>query len=63
MTHIDARREVQDAWEAVPLDYRRVARATAMLLELCDYNLVSYADQFTAHEEWFGDERWPRIKR
>lgn len=42
MTVQDARQRLREAWAAVPLDPRRVASATAVLLELCDYDV----DQF-----------------
>ncbi len=42
MNYVNARRALQDAWAAVPLDYKQVARATSTLLELCDYNVVEY---------------------
>ncbi len=42
MTYHEAREELREAWAAVPLDHKRIARATALLLELCDYNVVSY---------------------
>lgn len=39
MTIHDARSELCEAWAARPFCYRRVARASAVLLELLDYDV------------------------
>lgn len=41
----EARLELTEAWAAVPFDMARVARATALLLELCDYNVAAFASR------------------
>lgn len=43
MEILEARRELRAAWAAVPFDMKRVASATAVLLELCDYDLEVFA--------------------
>jgi len=43
MTQYEARQELRDAWVAVPFDPERVAKAVAILLELCDYDIVKFA--------------------
>jgi hypothetical protein len=50
----EARAALRAAWEATPFDPREVSRATALLLELVDYDVKRFA--FGSHKTNRGDE-------
>jgi hypothetical protein len=40
MEILEAKRELRAAWETVPFDHKRAARAMAVLLELIDFDVT-----------------------